>query len=182
MYKPCLVPREKSPSTYDIIIMKEGSKVPRRGFIAKRDVLPDPMYNSKIVTRLINNIMLDGKKGVAQKIVYGAFDIISEKTGKDPIEVFEQAMENVMPQLEVKAVRKGGATYQVPFEVRPERKQTLGLRWLTTYSRTRSERTMKERLAGEIMDAVNEMGGAFKKREDTHKMAEANRAFAHYRW
>ncbi len=169
-------------STYDIITMKEGSKVPRRGFIAKREVLADPVYNSKIVTRLINNIMLDGKKGVAQKIVYGAFDIISEKTGKDPIEVFEQAMENVMPQLEVKAVRKGGATYQVPFEVRAERKQTLGLRWLTTYSRNRSERTMKERLAGEILDAVNGVGGAAKKREDTHKMAEANRAFAHYRW
>ena len=169
-------------STDELIIMKEGSKVPRRGFIAKRDVLPDPVYNSKIVTRLINNIMLDGKKGVAQKIVYGAFDIISEKTGKNPLEVFGQAMENVMPQLEVKAVRKGGATYQVPFEVRPARKQTLGLRWLTTYSRSRSERTMKERLAGEILDAVNGLGGAAKKREDTHKMAEANRAFAHYRW
>ncbi len=156
--------------------------MPRRGFVAKRDVLPDPLYNSKLVTRLINNVMCDGKRGVAQKIVYGAFDIISEKTGKDPLEVFEAAMENVMPLLEVKAVRKGGATYQVPFDVRPERKQTLGLRWLTVYSRTRSEKTMKERLAGEIMDAVNEMGGAFKKREDTHKMAEANKAFAHYRW
>ena len=156
--------------------------MPRRGFIAKRDVLPDPLYNSKRVTRLINNVMYDGKRGVAQKIVYGAFDIISEKTGKEPLEVFNQAMDNVMPQLEVKAVRKGGATYQVPFEVRPERKETLGLRWITAYSRTRSEKTMKERLAGEIMDAVNEMGGAFKKREDTHKMAEANKAFAHYRW
>ena len=156
--------------------------MPRRGFVAKRDVLPDPLYNSKLVTRLINNVMCDGKRGVAQKIVYGAFDIISEKTGKDPLEVFEAAMENVMPLLEVKAVRKGGATYQVPFDVRPERKQTLGLRWLTVYSRTRSEKTMKERLAGEIMDAVNEMGGAFKKREDTHKMAEANKAFAHFRW
>ena len=156
--------------------------MPRRGFVAKRDVLPDPVYNSKIVTRLINNIMLDGKKGVAQKIVYGAFDIINEKTGKEPLEVFAEAMENVMPQLEVKAVRKGGATYQVPFEVRPERKHTLGLRWLTDYSRKRNERTMKERLAGEIMDAVNGIGGAAKKREDTHKMAEANRAFAHYRW
>ena len=156
--------------------------MPRRGFTAKREVLPDPIYNDVVVTKLINNIMLDGKKGVAQKIVYGAFDIIGEKTGKEPLEVFEQAMENVMPQLEVKAVRKGGATYQVPFEVRPERKQTLGLRWLTAYSRTRSERTMKERLAGEILDAVNEQGGAFKKREDTHKMAEANKAFAHYRW
>ncbi len=156
--------------------------MPRRGFIAKRDVLPDPLYNSKIVTRLINNIMLDGKKGVAQKIVYGAFDIIAEKTGKEAIEVFEQALENVMPQLECKAVRKGGATYQVPFEVRPERKQTLALRWLTTYSRARSEATMKERLANEILDAVNGIGGAVKKREEMHRTAEANKAFAHYRW
>ena len=156
--------------------------MPRRGSIAKRDVLPDPMYNSKLVTRLINNIMLDGKKGVAQQIVYGAFDIIQEKTGKDPLETFEAAMENVMPVLEVKARRVGGATYQVPMEVRPERRQTLGLRWITAYSRNRSERTMKERLAGEILDAINSTGGAFKKREDTHKMAEANKAFAHYRW
>ncbi|MBQ7385690.1 MAG: 30S ribosomal protein S7 [Ruminococcus sp.] len=156
--------------------------MPRRGSIAKRDVLPDPIYNSKLVTRLINNIMLDGKKGVAQKIVYGAFDIINEKTGNDPLETFEAAMENVMPQLEVKARRVGGSTYQVPMEVRPERRQTLGLRWLTTYSRQRSEKTMKERLAGEILDAVNGAGGAFKKREDTHKMAETNKAFAHYRW
>ena len=156
--------------------------MPRRGKIAKRDVLPDPLYNSKLVTRLINNIMYDGKKGVAQKIVYGAFDIIREKTGKEPLEVFEQAMENVMPQLEVKARRVGGATYQVPMEVRPERRQTLGLRWMTNYSRLRSEKTMKERLAGEILDAVNGAGGAAKKRDDTHKMAEANRAFAHYRW
>ncbi len=156
--------------------------MPRRGQIAKRDVLPDPVYNSKLVTRLINNIMLDGKKGVAQKIVYGAFDIIATKTGKDALEVFEQAMENVMPELEVKARRVGGATYQVPIKVRGARKQTLGLRWLTTYSRARSERTMKERLAGEILDAVNGAGGAFKKREDTHKMAEANKAFAHYSW
>ncbi len=133
-------------------------------------------------TRLINNIMYDGKKGVAQKIVYGAFDIIADKTGNNPLEVFEQAMENVMPVLEVKARRVGGATYQVPMEVRPERRQTLGLRWISTYSRARSEKTMKERLAGEIMDAVNGAGGAFKKREDTHKMAEANKAFAHYRW
>ena len=169
-------------STDDIIFMKEGSKVPRRGSVAKRDVLPDPLYNSKLVTRLINNIMVDGKRGVAQKIVYGAFDIIREKTDKDPLEVFEQAMENVMPLLEVKARRVGGATYQVPIEVRPDRRQTLGLRWMTTYSRTRSERTMKERLAGEIMDAVNGNGGAAKKRDDTHKMAEANKAFAHYRW
>ena len=156
--------------------------MPRRGIIAKRDVLPDPLYNSKIVTRLINNIMLDGKKGVAQKIVYGAFDIIAEKTGKEAIEVFEQALENVMPQLECKAVRKGGATYQVPFEVRPERKQTVALRWLTTYSRARSEATMKERLANEIIDATNGMGGAVKKREEMHRTAEANKAFAHYRW
>ena len=156
--------------------------MPRRGSIAKRDVLPDPLYNSKLVTRLINNVMVDGKRGVSQKIVYGAFDIIREKTGKDPLEVFEQAMENIMPQLEVKARRVGGATYQVPIEVRRERRQTLGLRWLTAYSRTRSERTMRERLAAEILDAVNGNGGAAKKRDDTHKMAEANRAFAHYRW
>ncbi|MEE1186581.1 MAG: 30S ribosomal protein S7 [Acutalibacteraceae bacterium] len=156
--------------------------MPRRGYVAKRDVLPDPLYNSKLVTRLINNVMLDGKKGVAQKIVYEAFDIIKEKTGKEPLEVFEAAMENVMPQLEVKARRVGGSTYQVPMEVRPERKQTLGLRWITSYSRGRSERTMKERLAGEILDATNELGGAFKKREETHRMAEANKAFAHYRW
>ena len=156
--------------------------MPRRGSIAKRDVLSDPLYHSKLVTRLINNIMLDGKKGVAQKIVYGAFEIVQEKTGKDPLEVFEQAMENIMPALEVKARRVGGATYQVPMEVRPERRQTLGLRWLTNYSRLRGERTMKERLAGEILDAVNGVGGAAKKRDDTHKMAEANKAFAHYRW
>ena len=156
--------------------------MPRRGSIAKRDVLADPLYNSKLVTRLINNIMLDGKKGVAQKIVYGAFEIVQEKTGKDPLEVFEQAMENVMPALEVKARRVGGATYQVPMEVRPERRQTLGLRWMTNYSRLRGEKTMKERLAGEILDAVNGTGGAAKMRDDTHKMAEANKAFAHYRW
>ena len=149
--------------------------MPRRGNIAKRDVLPDPLYNSKLVTRLINNIMLDGKKGVAQKIVYDAFAIVAEKTGKD-------ALENIMPELEVKARRVGGATYQVPMEVRPERRQTLGLRWITNYSRQRSERTMKDRLAGEIMDALNNQGGACKKRDDTHKMAEANKAFAHYRW
>ena len=156
--------------------------MPRRGSIAKRDVLPDPLYNSKIVTRLINNIMYDGKKGVAQKIVYDAFEIIQEKTGKDPLEVFEASLENIMPLLEVKARRVGGATYQVPIEVRPDRRQTLGLRWLTTYSRARSERTMRERLAGEILDALNGNGGAAKKCDDTHKMAEANRAFAHYRW
>ena len=156
--------------------------MPRRGNIAKRDVLPDPMYNSKLVTRLINNIMYDGKKGVAQKIVYDAFEIVAEKTGKDALEVFELAMENVMPSLEVKARRVGGSTYQVPMEVRPERRQTLGLRWMTNYARLRSEKTMKERLAGEILDAVNGAGGAAKKRDDTHKMAEANKAFAHYRW
>ena len=162
--------------------MKEGSEMPRRGNIAKRDVLADPIYNSELVSRLINNVMLDGKKGVAQKIVYDAFNIVAEKTGKDALEVFEQAMENVMPVLEVKARRMGGATYQVPMEVRPERKQTLGLRWITKYARLRNEKTMKERLAGEILDAVNSTGGAFKKREDTHKMADANKAFAHYRW
>ncbi len=156
--------------------------MPRRGQIAKRDVLPDPLYNSKLVTRLINNIMLDGKKGVAQKIVYGAFAIVNEKTGREPLEVFEEAMENVMPQLECKTRRVGGANYQVPMEVRPERRQTLGLRWITTYSRNRNERTMKERLAGEILDAINGTGGAAKKKDDTHKMAEANKAFAHFRW
>jgi small subunit ribosomal protein S7 len=169
-------------STDEFISVKEGSKVPRRGSTAKRDVLPDPLYNSKLVTRLINNVMFDGKRGVAQKIVYGAFSIINSKTGKEPLEVFEQAMENVMPSLEVKARRVGGATYQVPMEVRPERRQTLGLRWVVSYSRNRSEKTMKERLAGEILDAVNGAGGAAKKRDETHKMAEANRAFAHYRW
>lgn len=147
-----------------------------------RDVLPDPLYNSKLVTRLINNIMVDGKKGVAQKIVYSAFDIIKEKTGKEPLEVFEQAMENIMPVFEVKARRVGGATYQVPIEVRPERRQTLGLRWLTAYSRARNEKTMRERLSSEILDAINNVGGSVKKKEDTHKMAEANKAFAHYRW
>ena len=156
--------------------------MPRKGFIAKREVLPDPMYNNIVVTKLINNIMLDGKKGVAQNIVYGAFEIVAEKTGKDPLEVFLAAMENIMPVLEVKARRVGGATYQVPMEVRPERRQTLGLRWLTVYSRARSERTMKERLANEIMDAVNNLGASIKKKEETHKMAEANRAFSHYRW
>ncbi len=154
----------------------------RRGNIAKRDVLADPLYQSKMVTRLINNIMYDGKKGVAQKIVYDAFEIVKEKTGNDPLESFEKALENIMPVLEVKARRVGGSTYQVPMEVRPERRETLGLRWLTTYARARSERTMRERLAGEIMDAVNGNGNACKKREDTHKMAEANKAFAHYRY
>lgn len=156
--------------------------MPRRGKIAKREVLCDPLYKSTLVTRLINNVMLDGKKGVAQKIVYGAFEIVTEKSGKDALEAFDEAMENIMPLLEVKARRVGGATYQVPMEVRPERKTTLGLRWLTTYARARGEKTMKERLAGEILDAINGNGGACKKREDTHKMAEANKAFAHYRW
>ena len=156
--------------------------MPRRGNVPKREVLPDPMYRSVLVTKLINSIMLDVKKGVAQKVVYGAFDIVKEQTGKDPIEVFTTAMENIMPSLEVKARRVGGATYQVPMEVRPARRQTLGLRWLTNYSRARSERTMAERLAGEIMDAANNTGAAVKKREDTHKMAESNKAFAHFRW
>ena len=156
--------------------------MPRRGNVPKREILPDPVYNSVLVTKLVNQIMLDGKKGVAQKVVYSAFDIIRTKTGKEPLEVFEAAMENVMPLLEVKARRVGGSTYQVPIEVRPDRRQTLGLRWITLYARNRSERTMKERLANEIMDAVNQTGSAFKKREDTHKMAEANKAFSHFRW
>lgn len=156
--------------------------MPRRGNIAKRDVLADPVYNSKMVTRLINSVMYDGKKGVAQKIVYDAFDIVKEKSGNDPLEMFEKALENIMPLLEVKARRVGGSTYQVPLEVRPERRETLGLRWLTSYSRNRSERTMRERLAAEILDACNNTGNAVKKREDTHKMAEANKAFAHYRY
>ena len=156
--------------------------MPRRGFIPKREVLPDPIYNSVVVTKLINQLMLDGKRGVAQKAVYDAFDTIKEKTGRDPGEVFEQAMGNIMPVLEVKARRVGGSTYQVPIEIRPERRQTLGLRWLVNYSRTRGERTIAERLAGEIMDGANSTGNSFKKKEDTHKMAEANKAFAHYRW
>ena len=156
--------------------------MPRRGNVPKREVLPDPMYNSVLVTKLVNSIMLDGKKGVAQKIVYGAFEIVEEKTGKNGLEAFTQAMENIMPTVEVKTRRVGGATYQVPIEVRPDRRQTLGLRWLTDYSRKRSEKTMKERLAGELMDACNNTGAAVKKREDTHKMAEANKAFAHFRW
>ncbi len=163
-------------------IFKEGRIVPRKGYVAKRDVLPDPIYNSKVVTKLVNNIMLDGKKSVAQKIVYDAFDIIKEKEGKNPLEVFEAALENVMPVLEVKARRVGGATYQVPLEIRPERRQTLGLRWIVTYARNRHEKTMAEKLAGELIDAVNGNGGAFKKKEDTHRMAEANKAFAHYKW
>ena len=156
--------------------------MPRRGQIAKRDVLPDPMYNSKLVTRLINNIMYDGKKGVAQKIVYGAFEIVNEKTGKDALEAFKEALENIMPVLEVKAKRIGGATYQVPIEVRPERRQTLALRWITLYSRKRGEKTQKDRLANEIMDAANNTGASVKKKEDMHKMAEANKAFSHFRF
>ena len=156
--------------------------MPRRGNVPKREVLPDPLYHSVMVTRLINSIMLDGKKGVAQKVVYGAFEIIGSKTGKEPLDVFITALENIMPTLEVKARRVGGATYQVPIEVRPDRRQTLGLRWLVNYARARNEKTMKDRLAGEIMDASNSVGAAVKKREDTHKMADSNRAFAHYRW
>lgn len=156
--------------------------MPRRGFIPKREVLADPIYKSVIVTKLINKVMLDGKRGVSQKAVYDAFDIVAEKTGRDAGEVFTQAIENIMPVVEVKARRVGGSTYQVPIEIRPERRQTLGLRWLVNYARSRSERTMSARLAGEIMDAANATGNAVKKKEDTHKMAEANRAFAHYRW
>ena len=156
--------------------------MPRKGHIQKREVLADPIYGSIVVTKLINNIMLDGKKGVAQKIVYGAFEQIAAKTGKDAVEVFEEAMNNVMPSLEVKARRIGGATYQVPIEVRPDRRQALALRWLTMFSRKRSERTQVERLANEIMDAANNAGASVKRKEDMHKMAEANKAFAHYRW
>ena len=156
--------------------------MPRRGNVPKRDILPDPIYGSVLVTKLVNSIMLDGKKGVAQKVVYGAFQIVEEKTGKSGLEAFQTAMENIMPAVEVKTRRVGGANYQVPIEVRPERRQTLGLRWLTNYSRARSEKTMRERLAGEIMDACNNTGSAVKKREDTHKMAEANKAFSHFRW
>ena len=156
--------------------------MPRKGNVPKRLVLPDPIYGSKVVTKLINGIMLDGKKGVAQGIVYGAFDMIKDKTGQDPMETFEKAMNNIMPVLEVKARRVGGANYQVPVEVRPERRQTLGIRWLVKYSRLRGEKIMEEKLAKEIMDAANSMGASVKKKEDTHKMAEANKAFAHYRW
>ena len=156
--------------------------MPRRGNVPKREILPDALYNSILVTKLINSVMLDGKKGVAQKVVYSAFNTIQQKTGNEPLDVFTQAMDNIMPSLEVKARRVGGATYQVPIEVRPDRRQTLGLRWLTTYARARSERTMSDRLANEIMDAANNTGSAVKKREDTHKMAEANKAFAHFRW
>ena len=156
--------------------------MPRTGHVAKREVLPDPLYKSTLVTKLINSIMLDGKKGVAEKIVYGAFKRVEEKTGREPLEVFEEALNNIMPVLEVKARRVGGATYQVPMDIRPDRRRTLGLRWLTLYSRKRGEKTMEERLAGEILDALNNAGGACKKKEETHKMAEANKAFSHYKW
>ena len=156
--------------------------MPRKGHVSKRDVLPDPKYKSVKVTKLINSIMLDGKKGIAQKIVYGAFDIVTEKTGKSGVEAFEEALNNIMPVLEVKARRVGGATYQVPIEIKPDRRQTLGLRWLTLYARKRGEKTMEARLAAELMDAINNTGGAIKKKEETHKMAEANKAFSHYKW
>lgn len=156
--------------------------MPRRSGVPKRDVLPDPVYNSKVITKLINQVMLDGERGVAQRIIYEAFEIIEKKLGQAPDQVFQKALENIMPVLEVKARRVGGANYQVPLEIRPDRRQTLGIRWLVSYSRKRSERTMKERLAGEIMDAFNSTGGAVKKKEETHRMAEANKAFAHYRW
>jgi small subunit ribosomal protein S7 len=156
--------------------------MPRKGPVPRRDVLPDPIYNSKLVTRLINRMMLDGKRGVSQRILYDAFQLVQQRTGRDAMEVFEEAMKNIMPVLEVRARRVGGANYQVPVEVRPERRTTLGLRWLVTYSRKRGEKTMEERLAGEILDAANNTGASVKKREDTHKMAEANKAFAHYRW
>lgn len=162
--------------------MERGITMPRKGPVTKRDVLPDPIYNSKLVTRLVNRIMIDGKKGVAQRILYDAFNIVQERTEKDPMEVFEQAIKNIMPVLEVKARRVGGSNYQVPIEVKPERRTSLGLRWLVNYSRNRGEKTMEERLAYEIIDASNNTGASVKKREDTHKMAEANKAFAHYRW
>jgi small subunit ribosomal protein S7 len=161
---------------------KGGTSMPRKGPVPKRDVLPDPLYNSKLVTRLVNRIMIDGKKGVAQQLLYDAFILIHERSGKDAMEVFEAAIKNIMPVLEVKARRVGGANYQVPIEVKPERRTSLGLRWLVNYSRNRGEKTMEERLAAEILDASNNTGAAVKKREDTHKMAEANKAFAHYRW
>ena len=163
-------------------IVKEGSKVPRKGHVPKREVMPDPIYNDIVVTKLVNSIMLDGKKGIAESIVYGAMDYIGEKAGEESIDVFYKAMNNIMPVLEVKARRIGGATYQVPIEVRPERRETLGIRWLVTNARKRGEKTMTEKLGKELLDASNGMGSTVKKREDTHKMAEANKAFAHYRW
>jgi small subunit ribosomal protein S7 len=171
------------PSTNEFTLYsKEGRKVPRKGHIPKREVMPDPIYNDVVVTKLVNSIMLDGKKGIAQNIVYGAFDFIAEKTGEDPLEIFYKAMNNIMPVLEVKARRIGGANYQVPIEVRTDRKETLGLRWLVNFSRKRGEKTMVEKLAKELMDAANGLGASVKKREETHKMAEANKAFAHYRF
>ena len=169
-------------STDELMYIKEGRSVPRKGHLQKRDVLADPLYNNKVVTKLINNIMLDGKKGAAQKIVYGAFERVEATSGKPALEVFEAAMNNIMPQLEVKARRIGGATYQVPIEVRPDRRQALALRWMTNFSRARGERTMEERLANEIMDAANNTGASVKRKEDMHRMAEANKAFAHYRF
>lgn len=163
-------------------MVKEGSEVPRKGHVPKREVMPDPIYQDKVVTKLINNVMLDGKKGKAQRIVYEAFNLVQERSGQDGLETFYKALNNIMPVLEVKARRVGGATYQVPMEVRAERRETLGLRWLVNYSRARGERTMVERLAGEILDASNEMGGSVKRKEEMHRMAEANKAFAHYRW
>jgi len=165
-----------------LLIVKEGSEVPRKGHIPKREVMPDPIYNDLVVTKLVNSIMLDGKKGVAQNIVYDAFDYVAEKTSEDALEVFYKAMNNIMPVLEIKARRIGGATYQVPIEVRPERRQALALRWLTFFSRKRGEKTMQDRLANEILDAANNTGASVKRKEDMHKMAEANKAFAHYRW
>lgn len=175
--------RQYLSSTYDLtLIIKEGSEMPRKGNVPKREILPDPMYGSKVVTKLINNLMYDGKRGKAQKIVYDAFALVGERTGEDALEVFNKAMENIMPVLEVKARRVGGANYQVPIEVRADRRQTLGLRWLVRYTRARGEKGMVEKLAKEIMDAANNTGASVKKKEDTHKMAEANKAFAHYRW
>lgn len=172
----------KYPSTNEILISKEGREVPRKGSVPKKEVMPDPKYGEVVISKLINNIMLDGKKGTAQKIVYGAFDMIEQTTGEDALEVFQRAMSNIMPLLEVKGRRIGGATYQVPMEVRPERRQTLALRWLVGFSRKRGEKTMTERLAKEIMDAANNTGSSVKKKEEMHKMAEANKAFAHYRY
>lgn len=175
--------RQDLSSTYDLtLIIKEGSEMPRKGNVPKREILPDPMYGSKVVTKLINNLMYDGKRGKSQRIVYDAFALIAERTGEDALEVFSKAMDNIMPVLEVKARRVGGANYQVPIEVRADRRQTLGLRWLVKYTRARGEKGMVEKLAKEIMDAANNTGASVKKKEDTHKMAEANKAFAHYRW
>src|SRR3712207_2152341 len=175
--------RQRLSSTYDLtLIIKEGSEMPRKGNVPKREILPDPMYGSKVVTKLINNLMYDGKRGKSQRIVYDAFALVAERTGEDALEVFSKAMDNIMPVLEVKARRVGGANYQVPIEVRADRRQTLGLRWLVKYTRARGEKGMVEKLAKEIMDAANNTGASVKKKEDTHKMAEANKAFAHYRW